>query len=101
MLLRSTSSRRRRASRSVASSPQSGSVPGAITPRARRASVATDKAISLTQNSNVNSDMDRQRSPRGSVVPNIAFDVGDSIEEVNEKKKKKKKREPYQIISKN
>ncbi|KAK0162056.1 hypothetical protein PV327_008424 [Microctonus hyperodae] len=81
MLLRSTSSRRRRASRSVASSPQSGSVPGAITPRARRASVATDKAISLTQNSNVNSDMDRQRSPRGSVVPNIAFDVGDSIEE--------------------
>ncbi|CAD6204839.1 GSCOCG00003007001-RA-CDS [Cotesia congregata] len=84
MLLRSTSSRRRRASRSVASSPQSGSAPGATpVPRARRASVATDKAISLTLNtsSSGTNEMDRQRSPRGSVVPNIAFEAEDSHDE--------------------
>ncbi|XP_057341625.1 uncharacterized protein LOC130678446 [Microplitis mediator] len=84
MLLRSTSSRRRRASRSVASSPQSGSVPAATpVPRARRASVATDKAISLTLNTSSSStnEMDRQRSPRGSVVPNIAFEAEDSHDE--------------------
>ncbi|KAG8039114.1 hypothetical protein G9C98_003421, partial [Cotesia typhae] len=84
MLLRSTSSRRRRASRSVASSPQSGSAPGATpVPRARRASVATDKAISLTLNtsSSGTNEMDRQRSPRGSVVPNIAFEAEDFHDE--------------------
>ncbi|XP_034940405.1 serine/arginine repetitive matrix protein 5-like [Chelonus insularis] len=80
MLLRSTSSRRRRASRSVASSPQSGSVPGATT-RVRRASVATDRPISLSQNTTNSNEMDRQRSPRSSIVPNIAFDAENGHDE--------------------
>lgn len=76
MLLRSSSSRRRRASRSTVNSPQG---PGATGLNTRRASVATD-SLSETQNTKIVDGMDRQRSPRGSVVPNIAFNAEDNDE---------------------
>ncbi|XP_015123736.1 uncharacterized protein LOC107045850 [Diachasma alloeum] len=82
MLVRSSSSRRRRASRSVANSPQgnTGITPGAAGLKSRRASVATDRPSHLAQNSIPGEGMDRQRSPRGSIVPNIALNVEDNEE---------------------
>ncbi|XP_047365748.1 uncharacterized protein LOC124955411 isoform X4 [Vespa velutina] len=77
MLHRSASSRRRRASRSVANSSHPASSP---TSRGRRASVATEKPDLLTQISPY-STMERQKSPRGSVVPNIALDVENDLPE--------------------
>ncbi|XP_015609698.2 serine/arginine repetitive matrix protein 2 isoform X2 [Cephus cinctus] len=79
MLHRSTSSRRRRASRNVVNSAQgSSSVSG---PRGRRASVAADKTAPLALTT-PNASMERHRSPRGSMVPNIELDVeNDSPEE--------------------
>ncbi|KAG7198535.1 hypothetical protein KM043_005902 [Ampulex compressa] len=74
MLHRSASSRRRRASRSVANS---GHPAGATStgPRGRRASVATEKPVILDQTS-PRGNMERQRSPRSSFVPNIALETG-------------------------
>lgn len=77
MLHRSASSRRRRASPNVANSSQSAP----STMRGRRASVATDKPLILPPTSP--GPMERQRSPRGSMVPNIALDTeSDSPDEV-------------------
>ncbi|XP_011645508.1 uncharacterized protein LOC105432403 [Pogonomyrmex barbatus] len=70
MLHRSASSRRRRASPSVANSSQAAS----STMRGRRASVATEKPLILPPSS-PGGTMERQRSPRGSMVPNIALDT--------------------------
>ncbi|KAK2583212.1 hypothetical protein KPH14_009231 [Odynerus spinipes] len=82
MLHRSASSRRRRASRSVAnSSHPAGASP--VASRGRRASVATEKPVLLSQSS-FGGTMERQRSPRGSVVPNIALNSeNDSPDEGN------------------
>ncbi|XP_015179531.1 PREDICTED: uncharacterized protein LOC107068043 [Polistes dominula] len=92
MLHRSASSRRRRASRNVtnsnhpvgASSTTTATTTTAATiavNRGRRASVATEKPDLLTQ-INPCGTMERQKSPRGSVVPNIALDVqNDLLEE--------------------
>ncbi|XP_044009849.1 uncharacterized protein LOC122853436 isoform X2 [Aphidius gifuensis] len=75
MLTRSSSSRCRKASRNAGvNSPQGNSI------NVRRASVATDKIINTTTD-NINI-MDRQRSPRGSVVPNIAFNADDNDEPI-------------------
>ncbi|RLU15603.1 hypothetical protein DMN91_011356 [Ooceraea biroi] len=71
MLHRSASSRRRRASPSVANSSQPAGAPSTM--RGRRASVATEKPLVLP--SSPGGTMERQRSPRGSVVPNIALDT--------------------------
>ncbi|XP_014476806.1 PREDICTED: uncharacterized protein LOC106745594 [Dinoponera quadriceps] len=71
MLHRSASSRRRRASPSVANSSQPAGA--SSTMRGRRASVATEKPLVLP--SSPGGTMERQRSPRGSVVPNIALDT--------------------------
>ncbi|XP_015431449.1 PREDICTED: uncharacterized protein LOC107187786 [Dufourea novaeangliae] len=62
MLYRSASSRRGRTTTPVAG------------PRGRRASVATDRPIDLSQTS-PRGTMERLRSPRNSVVPDIALDV--------------------------
>ncbi|XP_077269527.1 uncharacterized protein LOC143901266 isoform X1 [Temnothorax americanus] len=70
MLHRSASSRRRRASPNVANSSQ----PASPTMRGRRASVATEKPFILPPSS-PGGTMERQRSPRSSVVPNIALDT--------------------------
>ncbi|KYN11977.1 hypothetical protein ALC57_15870 [Trachymyrmex cornetzi] len=70
MLHRSASSRRRRASPNVANSSQ----PASSTMRGRRASVATEKPLILPPSS-PGGTMERQRSPRGSIVPNIALDT--------------------------
>ncbi|XP_076236651.1 uncharacterized protein LOC143180656 [Calliopsis andreniformis] len=79
MLHRSTSSRRYRASRNMTNQSQSSTI--ATGPRGRRASVATDKPIDLLQTSPRGS-VERQRSPRGSFIPDIAFDAeNDSAEE--------------------
>ncbi|XP_043282328.1 uncharacterized protein [Venturia canescens] len=77
MLLRSTSTRRTRASQNPGGSPQSHVV-GNSPPvsRGRRASVATDKGGPLNHTT-VDCFIDRQRSPRGSMVPNIALDNED------------------------
>ncbi|XP_066591758.1 TRIO and F-actin-binding protein-like [Prorops nasuta] len=72
MLHRSASSRRRPASRNVAISGHPAGISSTVGPRGRRASVATEKPIILPQTS-PNTTMERQRSPRGSVVPNIAL----------------------------
>lgn len=86
MLHRSTSSRRRRASRSSASITSSSSAPqsGLLSQagaRGRRASLASSEPTSEALMTGV--VMDRQRSPRGSCVPNIALDNdGSSSEEV-------------------
>ncbi|XP_076619351.1 uncharacterized protein LOC143340867 [Colletes latitarsis] len=70
MLHRSTSSRRCRGATAVAG------------PRGRRASVATDRPVDMPQTS-PRSTMERQRSPRGSFVPDIALDPEtDSSDEV-------------------
>lgn len=79
MLHRSASSRRRRASRSVANSSHPAGTSSA-TSRGRRASVATEKPDLLTQISPCGT-MERQKSPRGSVVPNIALDVENDLPE--------------------
>ncbi|XP_020706430.2 uncharacterized protein LOC105683128 [Athalia rosae] len=73
MLHRSTSSRRRRASRSAANSPQ-GNNPSAVLPttRGRRASVAVDRTTATTSLSSTANP--QERSPRGSMVPDIALD---------------------------
>lgn len=79
MLHRSASSRRRRASPNVVNSSQ----PASSTMRGRRASVATEKPLILPPSS-PSGTMERQRSPRGSVVPNIALDTeSDSPDEVS------------------
>lgn len=81
MLHRSASSRRRRASPSVANSSQLAGV--SSTMRGRRASVATEKPLILPPTS-PGGTMERQRSPRGSMVPNIALDTeNDSPDEVS------------------
>ncbi|XP_011300748.1 uncharacterized protein [Fopius arisanus] len=82
MLVRTSSSRRRRASRSVVNSPQgtAGSPSGAGGIKSRRASVATDKPFQLPQNSIPGDGMGRQRSPRSSIVPNIALNAEDDEE---------------------
>ncbi|XP_076675611.1 uncharacterized protein LOC143372881 [Andrena cerasifolii] len=69
MLHRSTSSRRCRPSRNMTNLGYTTTIAG---PTGRRASVATDKPIEMPQTSPRGS-MDRQRSPRGSFVPNIAY----------------------------
>lgn len=80
MLHRSASSRRRRASPSVANLSQTAGA--SSTMRGRRASVATEKPIVLP--SSPGGTMERQRSPRGSMVPNIALDTeSDSPDEVS------------------
>ncbi|KAL6426521.1 hypothetical protein ACFW04_009149 [Cataglyphis niger] len=71
MLHRSASSRRRRASPSVANTQPAGV---SSTMRGRRASVATEKPLILPPSS-PGETMERQRSPRGSMVPNIALDT--------------------------
>lgn len=77
MLLRSTSTRRTRAARNPGGAPQSHVVENSPpVSRGRRASVATDKAGPLSQTT-IDCFMDRQRSPRGSMVPNIALDNED------------------------
>ncbi|KAF3421117.1 hypothetical protein E2986_04034 [Frieseomelitta varia] len=48
-------------------------------PRGRRASVATDKPVDLPPTS-LRGTMERQRSPRGSIVPDIALDMGNDVE---------------------
>jgi len=81
MLHRSASSRRRRASPSMANSSQPAGV--SSTMRGRRASVATEKPLILPPSS-PGETMERQRSPRGSMVPNIALDTeSDSPDEVS------------------
>ncbi|XP_043488264.1 uncharacterized protein LOC122515118 [Polistes fuscatus] len=80
MLHRSASSRRRRASRSVANSNHPAGASPTIANRGRRASVATEKPDLLTQISPCGT-MERQKSPRGSVVPNIALDVQNDLPE--------------------
>ncbi|XP_011054959.1 PREDICTED: uncharacterized protein LOC105146425 isoform X2 [Acromyrmex echinatior] len=70
MLHRSASSRRRRASPNVVNSNQ----PASSTMRGRRASVATEKPLILPPSS-PGGTMERQRSPRGSIVPNIALNT--------------------------
>lgn len=50
-------------------------------PRGRRASVATDKPVDLPPTS-LRGTMERQRSPRGSIVPDIALDMGNGVEVV-------------------
>lgn len=75
MLHRSTSSRRRRASRSAANSPQGNPTSASIGARGRRASVAAERPTayaSLPSNANL-----QERSPRGSIVPDIALDNDD------------------------
>lgn len=80
MLHRSASSRRRRASPSVVNSSQPAGASSMM--RGRRASVATEKPLVLPPSS-PGGTMERQRSPRGSVVPNIALDTeSDSPDEV-------------------
>lgn len=82
MLHRSASSHRRRASRGTASSSSLPTVASSAAARGRRASVATDKPIVVTQ-INPSTSMERQRSPRGSVVPDINLDSdNDSLDEV-------------------
>ncbi|EFN78900.1 hypothetical protein EAI_02313 [Harpegnathos saltator] len=79
MLHRSASSRRRRASPSVANLNQPAGASSVI--RGRRASVATEKPLVLPPSS-PGETMERQRSPRGSMVPDIALDTeGDSPDE--------------------
>ncbi|KAK1131234.1 hypothetical protein K0M31_017522, partial [Melipona bicolor] len=52
--------------------------------RGRRASVATDKPVDLPPTS-LRGTMERQRSPRGSIVPDIALDMGNDVEAINHK----------------
>nr|KAF7396887.1 hypothetical protein H0235_016424 [Vespula pensylvanica] len=66
------------ASRSVANSSHPAGTSSAT--RGRRASVATEKPDLLTQISPCGT-MERQKSPRGSVVPNIALDVENDLPE--------------------
>lgn len=73
MLHRSTSSRRRRASRSAANSPQGNPTLTSVGVGGRRASVAVE-CTSLTNNDNL-----QERSPRGVQVPDIAFNNDDDI----------------------
>ncbi|KAI4497649.1 hypothetical protein M0802_007189 [Mischocyttarus mexicanus] len=80
MLHRSASSRRRRASRSVATNSSHPAGASPIANRGRRASVATEKPDLLTQISPCGT-MERQKSPRGSVVPNIALDIENDLPE--------------------
>ncbi|XP_068993840.1 uncharacterized protein DKFZp434B061 isoform X2 [Neodiprion pinetum] len=73
MLHRNTSSRRRRASRSAANSPQGN--PTSVSPastRGRRASVAAERPTALATLSN-NGNLS-ERPPRGSIVPDIALE---------------------------
>ncbi|XP_016839387.1 uncharacterized protein LOC100677905 [Nasonia vitripennis] len=90
MLHRSTSSRRRRASRSVTNPSQSSAgQQGQPAPRSRRASVASTEPASeallgIQSTGGLLAGMqgmDRQRSPRGSCVPNIALDTEDETQE--------------------
>lgn len=90
MLHRSTSSRRRRASRSVTNPSQpSAGQQGQPAPRSRRASVASTEPASEALLGIQGAGgllagmqgMDRQRSPRGSCVPNIALDTEDETQE--------------------
>ncbi|CAD1475274.1 unnamed protein product, partial [Heterotrigona itama] len=81
MLHRSTSSRRCRASRNMTNLGHTSPIAG---PRGRRASVATDKHVDLPP-TNLRGTMERQRSPRSSIVPDIAFDMGNDIEAINHK----------------
>ncbi|XP_023290831.1 uncharacterized protein LOC105702924 isoform X2 [Orussus abietinus] len=82
MMYRRSSSRRRRPSRSVASSTASSTgTTSTSSIRDRRASIAPEKSIPLTQSS-PNVSMERQRSPRGGGVPNIELNSeNDSPEE--------------------
>ena len=85
MLVRSTSTRRTRGARNSRGSTQQHSIGNGVTTspqmsKGRRASVATDK-LSYSHGS-IDCYMDRQRSPRGSMVPNIALDIEDSSEQV-------------------
>lgn len=79
MLHRSSSSRRRRASPGMANSSQPA---GVSSMRGRRASVATEKPLILPPSS-PGETMERQRSPRGSMVPNIALDTEGHSDEVS------------------
>ncbi|CAK9804553.1 Transmembrane protein 272 [Anthophora quadrimaculata] len=79
MLHRSTSSRRCRASRNMTNLGHASTIAG---PRGRRASVATDKPIDMPQTS-PRGTMERQRSPRGSFVPDIALDTENDDETMN------------------
>lgn len=79
MLHRSTSSRRSRASRNMTNFGHTSPIAG---PRGRRASVATDKPVDLPPTS-LRGTMERQRSPRGSIVPDIALSMGNDIEVVH------------------
>ncbi|XP_043526014.1 uncharacterized protein LOC122537116 isoform X2 [Frieseomelitta varia] len=81
MLHRSTSSRRCRASRNMTNLGHTSPIAG---PRGRRASVATDKPVDLPPTS-LRGTMERQRSPRGSIVPDIALDMGNDVEAINHK----------------
>ncbi|XP_017766391.1 PREDICTED: uncharacterized protein LOC108555326 [Eufriesea mexicana] len=81
MLHRSTSSRCCRPSRNMTNvghiSPNTG-------PKGRRASVATDKPVDLPPPC-LRGTMERQRSPRSSIVPDIALDMGNDVEGINHK----------------
>ncbi|XP_043800523.1 uncharacterized protein LOC122719057 [Apis laboriosa] len=81
MLHRSTSSRRCRASRNMTNLGHTSPIAG---PRGRRASVATDKPVDLPPTT-LRGTMERQRSPRGSIVPDIALDMGNGVEAINHK----------------
>ncbi|XP_033191720.1 uncharacterized protein LOC117236784 [Bombus vosnesenskii] len=81
MLHRSTSSRRSRASRNMTNFGHTSPIAG---PRGRRASVATDKPVDLPPTS-LRGTMERQRSPRGSIVPDIALSMGNDIEPIHHK----------------
>ncbi|XP_046751903.1 serine/arginine repetitive matrix protein 2-like isoform X2 [Diprion similis] len=79
MLHRNTSSRRRRASRSAANSPQGNPTP--VSPagtRGRRASVAAERPTALATLSD-NGSLS-EKSPRGSIVPDIALEDEDTAD---------------------
>ncbi|CAH0553894.1 unnamed protein product [Brassicogethes aeneus] len=74
MLHRSTSSRRRRASRSAAASPQTRGTRSAATSPGRRASIA----VSPVDGERASRSMlapEMNRSPRHSIIPDISFDT--------------------------
>ncbi|XP_049820290.1 uncharacterized protein LOC126264831 [Aethina tumida] len=74
MLSRSTSSRRRRASRSAASSPQTRGTRSAATSPGRRASIAVSPVDSERASRNALLP-EVNRSPRHSIIPDISLDT--------------------------
>ncbi|XP_074041149.1 uncharacterized protein [Leptinotarsa decemlineata] len=85
MLHRSTSSRRRRASRSTASSPQTRGTRSAATSPGRRASIAVSPADpDRIRNSLV---PEPNRSPRHSIIPDISLDTQNFRERNNDEGK--------------